>query len=99
MGRYDPNCCRQCGIEISEEPYGLQFCMDCRRRLTKVLIPQNQTKTDTQGYSASNLLAIEVERYLDKPGCNVNSKKVAMERLRWALKKFRKDSGEKRALL
>ena len=29
----------------------------------------------------------EVARYLEKPGCNSQSKKTAMERLRWALER------------
>ncbi len=36
------------------------------------------------------LLQIEVERFLDHPGCNIPQKAAALKRLRWALDESRK---------
>ena len=71
MGRYSPDCCYRCGIELGAEV--ARVCEDCRANL------------GADGMSA--FLAREVSRYLDKPGCNVPSRQQAMERLRWALDK------------
>jgi len=35
-------------------------------------------------------LQIEVQRYIDKPGCNIPAQATAMKRLAWALKESKK---------
>lgn len=47
---------------------------------------------------ALSLLAGEVERYLDRPGCNIPARQTAFARLRWALEQAQPRPAAKPAL-
>lgn len=57
------------------------FCPACETAtcapMGSVLLRETEGKLD--------VLRAAVERYLERPGCNINSKRTAMQRLRWAL--------------
>lgn len=42
-----------------------------------------------QAEKALRALQRAVEHYLERPGCNINSKRSAMDRLRWSLDRSR----------
>lgn len=61
-----------------------------KERMSFVRLLADESRTIAKVDGNLRTLQIEVQQYLDKPGCNQRSRVTAVRRLEWALKESQK---------